>query len=486
MAEPRQYAFSPLERRGVIAGLRVGQLLVLGGALVLGIGAMRSFPDARGVGLFIGLASAAGFASFVPVRGWTVDQWVPVAARHGARVLTRAHHRTPAVSPHPERGRAVCGPPPVLAGLRFEAVPRPGSASVAIVRDRGAGTLTGVLAVSGRSFVLLDAADKERRLAGWAAVLAALAREGGPVRRIQWLERTVPGDAEALTRHLRRAGTVSTGHPAYASYAQLIAEAGPLGQDHECFVALTVRPPRHGRSSPGEAVLLRELRLLEGQLHSAEIDVDHVLGERELGALIRTAFDPWARGEIGRRAGIHPDLRGPRPQSVWPSATVESWATWQTDGTWHATFWVAEWPRLDVGADFHGPLLLHQAAQRTVALTMAPLPPSAGIREAESARTAQVADEQLRQRAGFLTTARRRREAEGVVRREAELSDGHAAYRYTGYVAVTARSVEELDTACGEVVQAAHQCRIELRRLYGAQQAAFACTLPFGRGLAGR
>ena len=186
-------------------------------------------------------------------------------------------------------------------------------------------------------------------------------------------------------------------------------------------------------------MLLRELRLLEGQLRSAEIDVDRVLGERELGALIRTAFDPWARGEIGRRAGMHPDLRGPRPETAWPSATVESWASWQTDGTWHATFWVAEWPRLDVGADFLGPLLLHQTAQRTVALTMAPLPPSAGIREAESARTAQVADEQLRQRAGFLTTARRRREAEGVVRREAELSDGYAAYRYSGYVMLAVR-----------------------------------------------
>jgi hypothetical protein len=486
VVEPRQYAFAPLERRGVIAGLRTGQLLVLGAALVIGVGALRSLPDLRGVGLFVALASAAGFASFVPVRGWTVDQWVPVVARRAARVLTRAAHRAPTPSGHPECGPALCAPPPALGRLRFDVAARPGSTPVAVVRDRGAGTLTAVLAVSGRSFALLDAADKERRLAGWGAVLADLPREGGPVRRIQWLERTVPGDAEALTRHLQRSSTVPTEHPAFASYADLVAEAGPLGQDHECFVALTVRPSRHGRSSPGDAVLLRELRLLEGRLRSAEIDVDHVLGERELGALIRTAFDPWARIDIGRRASLHPDLRGPRPDSAWPSATVESWASWRTDGTCHATFWVAEWPRLDVGADFLGPLLLHQSAQRTLALTMAPVPPSAGIREAESARTAQAADEQLRHRAGFLTTARRRREAEGVVRRETELSDGHAAYRYIGYVTVTARTLEELEMACGEVVQAAHQCRIELRRLYGAQDAAFACTLPFGRGLAGR
>lgn len=346
--------------------------------------------------------------------------------------------------------------------------------------------MTAVLAVSGRSFALLDAVDKERRLGAWGAILAALAREGGPVRRVQWLERTVPGDAEALSRHVQRDGSLPAEHPAQVSYLELIAEAGPLGQDHECFLALTVHPPRHARGAGGVTILLRELRLLEGQLRTAEIDVHAALGERELGALIRTAFDPWSRVEISRRAGLHPDLPGPDPRRAWPSATVESWATWQTDETCHATFWIAEWPRMDVGADFLAPLLLQSTAQRSLSLTMAPMPPSAGVREAESARTAQAADEQLRQRAGFLTTARRRREAEGVARREAELSDGHAAYRYSGYVTVTARSAEELDAACGEVIQAAHQCRVELRRLYGAQDVAFLCTLPFGRGLAGR
>jgi len=58
--------------------------------------------------------------------------------------------------------------------------------------------------------------------------------------------------------------------------------------------------------------------------------------------------------------------------------------------------------------------------------------------------------------------------------------------RYSGYVTVTARSAEELDIACGELLQSAHQCRLELRRLYGCQGAAFLWALPFGRGLAGR
>jgi hypothetical protein len=108
------------------------------------------------------------------------------------------------------------------------------------------------------------------------------------------------------------------------------------------------------------------------------------------------------------------------------------------------------------------------------------------VREAEAARTAQVADDQLRAKAGFLATARRRREAEGIAQREAELSDGHAAYRFVGYVTVTAQGPEQLEVAVGEIIQAAHQSRMELRRLYGVQDLAFTWTLPFGRGLAVR
>ena len=376
--------------------------------------------------------------------------------------------------------------PACFAGLTFGEVDQPGGAPVGVIADSATGALTAVLAVRGRSFTLLDETDKERRLASWASVMAGLSREGGAVRSLQWVERTVPGDAGALVRHLDRAGALPPGDPAVVSYRELVSTAGPLGQDHECLVALTIRAPRRrGATTPG-GTLLRELRLLEGQLRAAEIDLDCTLTGRGLGAVLQTAFDPWARPAIRRRADRHPDLPGPLPAAAWPCATEESWGWWRTDDAWHASFWVAEWPRSEVGSDFLSGLLLHAGVQRSVSVLMAPLTPSAGVREAEAARTAQAADDQLRARAGFLTTARRRRQAEGVAQREAELSDGHAAYRFSGYVTVTSRSPEELEIAAGEIVHAAHQSRMELRRLYGVQDLAFTWTLPLGRGLAGR
>ncbi len=43
-------------------------------------------------------------------------------------------------------------------------------------------------------------------------------------------------------------------------------------------------------------------------------------------------------------------------------AVRPEWDAVRTDGTWHATYWIAEWPRIDVTPDFLGPLLLRPAA----------------------------------------------------------------------------------------------------------------------------
>src|ERR1700731_2245996 len=109
---------------------------------------------------------------------------------------------------------------------------------------------------------------------------------------------------------------------------------------------------------------------------------------------------------------------------------------------------------------------------------MAPVGPAQATRQVEAARTADMADEELRRRAGFLATMRRRREAEGGLRREAELADGHAEYRFSGYVTVSAAERDALDSACAEVEQTASQAHLELRRLYGQQEQAFTWTLP--------
>jgi hypothetical protein len=159
------------------------------------------------------------------------------------------------------------------------------------------------------------------------------------------------------------------------------------------------------------------------------------------------------------------------------------WSCLRADATWHATYWVAEWPRTDTGPDFLGPLLLSSEVRRTMSVVMEPLGPIEASRKVEQARTADIADAELRRRGGFLATARRRREEEILERREVELADGHAHYRFSGYVTVNAGDQDALEEACGRVEQAAGQAGLEIRRCFGDQLEAFLCTLPLGRGL---
>jgi len=115
---------------------------------------------------------------------------------------------------------------------------------------------------------------------------------------------------------------------------------------------------------------------------------------------------------------------------------------------------------------------------------MAPVAPLRAVRRAEHDRTSSAADEELRRRHGFAVTARTRHEHEATRRRESELADGHSAFRFTGYLAVTADDEAALATACARLEQIAAQAQLELHRMYGAQEDGFSCILPTGRGCA--
>jgi hypothetical protein len=229
--------------------------------------------------------------------------------------------------------------------------------------------------------------------------------------------------------------------------------------------------------------LLRELEALTERLGSADVRVVGVLRPGMVASAIRVAFDPWSRPGLARLASADRDRDGIDEGAAWPVATETTWSTYRADGALHATYWIASWPRTEVGAAFLSPLLLQAQAVRAVSVTIEPVSPVRAFREVEAARTTDVADRELRGRFGFTETARRRRMAEATARREEELADGHAAVRFAGYVTVSARSSEDLERHCSEVEHAAQIARLELLRLYGQQEEAFTYTLPLCRGL---
>jgi hypothetical protein len=274
-----------------------------------------------------------------------------------------------------------------------------------------------------------------------------------------------------------------------ASYLALVDNAAPVGREHEVLIAIRVSHRRAGRlarkAGGGDAglarVAIREAAALVQQLATLEVGVAGALSPRMLARAVRLGFDPETLARTNE--DLDDDTQGVDTGLPGPVATEEGWGVYRADGALHVTYWVADWPRTDVACDVLMPLILADQARRSVSVVMEPRDPARALREAENARTQEVADEDLRDRAGFLTSARRRRQQEAITRRETELADGHGAYRYTGYVTVSAPNPEELEEACAAVEQAAQMARCELRRLWGEQEAAFAATLPLCRGL---
>jgi hypothetical protein len=217
--------------------------------------------------------------------------------------------------------------------------------------------------------------------------------------------------------------------------------------------------------------MAREMGSLVRLLGDADVQVEGVLNAEDLARQLLRTYEP--------DAAITAEATAEDP---WPMAMRESWSTVRVDGMVHATFWVAEWPRIEVRSDFLAPLLLG-SARSTFSVVMAPLGSDAAVRKVEASRTADLADSELRRRGGFVSTARHARESEVLARREAELAEGHASFRYSGFVTISAANDEDLALSCDAVQHTAGQSRLALRRLYGDQASAYTCTLPLCRGL---
>ena len=476
---PVRYRFGPLERRGLVAGWRGGQIAALSVALVVGVGVLRASTSPVAIGVALACLALGVFVATWPVAGRTVEEWVPDALRHvaGARRTTRG------------RGSPFHG----IGMLRVELTarrgasaggPEAGPAWAGVLHDRRARTFTAVLGASSPGFVLLGPHDKARRIDAWSGVLSSVARDGTAVHRIQWLERVDAGHAPraAAARTEEHADTTALDR-ARASYEALVATESAAAR-HEVLVAVTVHAGEaaraikaHGGGDAGACtLLLREVAALRRRLSDASVDTGGVLSPEHLRGVLRGAY-------AGSPPGGPPAPAGDGPGWPWPMGMAPEWGRLRVDGTWHATYWVAEWPRTDVGPDFLGPLLLTSDVRRSVSVVMKPLGPREAARQIEQARTADIADAELRRRGGFLATARRRREEEVLARREAELADGHAQFHFSGYVSVGAADADALEVACGLVEQAAARSGVELRRCYGDQVNAFMCCLPLGRGL---
>lgn len=498
--EERTYRFAPLDRTGWILGLGGAQCVALG-AGILGGGLLVQARAPFATLLLPALASViVGFGSW---DGRAVHEWAPVLLRHG---FLRLRRRDRWCAPIPllmgtVADRSKLPPlPPFLVGLDLidagpvSWCPATRDRGVGLVRDRRYRTVSASLKVRGREFSLVERADQERIVQHWGDALAGFCTERGAVARVRVTEWSAPSGVVDHKRFVEAHGADRRASTARRAYDELLVDAGPTAVRHEALVTVTVDPRRvRGRRGDDSAeaaavdVLLEELRLLTVRLEGAGLMVDPPLSASRTAEIIRLRLDHTAAPRIAARAASLAQLAGVvSAYSAGPMATSAEWGHVRVDGSWHRTYWVAEWPRLDVPPNWLEPMLLHAGGVRTFALHYEPVPPSRSQRRIDRDSTRLAADEEQRSRAGFRIGASHRRAQSAVLEREAELVAGYAELEYAGFVTVSADDRDTLLRSCAEYEQVAAQSGLELRALEGRHDLGLVCALPVGRGIAPR
>lgn len=487
--DERAYRFGPLERRGVIGSLRLGQALTIAAGSIAAVILLRLLPSSQGLPVAVAVLLLCGVMSLAPLGGRTADEWWPVV--WGAVSLRlRGEHRFRASRAAngfeaPLEGEPIRRPeglPSQLSGCRLLSARLADGSELGMLHDAELGAYSAVIALRARAVSLLPASEHERRLEHWGQLLAATARRGSAIRRMQVIEHTAPSDGDAITRYLEETRVKSAPDDALRSYEELVESATRVIQEHEVLLVVQVDERRawanaakagHGRGSRDEQagqVLVKELRALASLLQRLDVTVVGLLSPSHYARVIHLGFDPFTDRTHDRSLG--------------PEAMDVGWTSVHCDGAWHRTYWISQWPRLPVGPVFLTPLLLGTQTVRTVSVVVEPVAPHRSRRAVEAAVTSDEADDVRRESKGFRRTAAQRRQREATLRRENELASGHEELRFAGYVTVSAQDQEELALACDEVEQAAQQSWLELTPCWGEQDVALVQgALPLARGL---
>lgn len=479
----RTYVLSPRDRTGVLLGLTGLQTGLLGAAAVV----FALAAALAGVVVAVPLSGVVA-AGAVRIGGRSLVEELPLQLR---RVVDLVRPPSPwlAVLPVADGERAL---PPATAGQVILSVDPHGRGfpgrmgALAVVHDRSGRRLAVTIRAEGQRFALLDRDDQDRQAQLWGDALAPFASSACPVVAVRWTEWVAPAGMEDQHSWL----TEQAVDPDANGYRALVSEAAPVVAGHEVLVTLVVADRsvagRRGRAGlePAVDALLSEVRLFGQRLEAAGIAVHGPLTPSEVRVAVRVRLDPSCRSALDRRARTLGERAGLADGAGHPLSASSTWRHWRVDGTLHRAFYVAEWPRLPVAADWLQGLVLHAGVVRTIGVTYEPVPPAASRRRVERQVTKLATDAEQRTRTGFRVDGQHQRASQAVLDREQELVAGYAEFAYVGIVDVSARDEAELDRAAEELVQVAAAVGVDLRPLHGRHDLAVAALLPLARTVA--
>ena len=483
----RRYILGRHESRSLLGRREGGEVAVVVVGIVLGVlSSLVTGGSPAGFALLSLFVLGSVAAVYLPWRGRTPYQWLPIDVRFGVQ-----GRRAAFVSDAREAGVDIetgveCDvhPPEAVGALRWLAQPF-GGAELAILARLEDGSLTSVLEIEGPGVGLFDGPDQEGMVARWGAVLRDLANSEGFVSRIELLERCMPVDPQAHDRYVAEFDALAVPEQLRLSYDELHDQVGAVSEQHRNFLVVRMTGDRAlarasklaGGGDDGlGAVMLREVEALAARLEDAGIKVLHGLGPRRTAALIASLYNP-----------DHPldDTVGMTPRNAWPRTTVNTREYLEVDGDWfHATAWVKTWPLVAVGVNFLAPLLVQTPGViRTVAVTMDLIPTDVAMTTAMSDLTTDAANSSAAAKAGRTADPRDDRQLSQAELRAYDISQGAGGVKAVGYVTVSARTAEDLELAKRRMRTAGARAWLTLEWCDKEHDRAFINTLPLARGL---
>ncbi|MCX6462696.1 MAG: hypothetical protein NTW05_03735 [Pseudonocardiales bacterium] len=485
---PRLYGNWRAERGWGVGSLSTTATVVVFGAVLAPLLAVSVFPPAA-LPLFAVSPVVIG-ATVVRVGGISLADVVVRRARFGrARAAGWTEWSGGVLTEHP-RGADLPG---VLAPLCPVEVDDGRGGRHALLWHRRTGTLTAVLRCSP---IGLDLADPDRA-DGWVAAWGALLADLGYAPLVRHLSVTVdtaPTGGTSVRDHLAAAMDPAAPTLAARIMSELAELAPATTAETDTRVALCLDP---NRATPRPTDLLasavevgRRLPAVENQLAACGVAI---LGRASTGWLagrIRAAFDPEVRPELSRlttREGRTPDAWRDReaPEVLaWadagPVAARERWEHYRHEGGLSVTWGLREAPRQAVTASVLAPLLAPGAFPRRVTWLYQPYPAEQAAARVENEITSGQVRRAWAERTRRDETQRERDDRARAVQSAREEAAGAGLGRFTVYVTTTVTRDDHLAAAVADVEQRAGQAKLRLRRLRGAQAAAFAAGLGIG------
>jgi type VII ESX secretion system EccE translocon-like protein len=469
--------FPPSERKGgsvfdsreqlvaVVAGAGVG-LVVIG----------SRGPRLSSLLVAIGVFALAGWSAFF--RRWgglTPAEWVPIVSRYALRRAGGAATWHAPVDATSEVADAATHAVGLLAGLEFF-----NHDGIGVVRDRRAGTYGAVVEVREIPFGLMDADDQVRHHDYWGAFLEGLGSEGQDLDMLQAVEESGPADEVDAYAWLNERAALPEDHEAHRDYRELLDRAAPAARRRRGYVTVQIKARALARqihaSGGGVAgacrALVTEVRAASDALRDAGLDVVSVLSAQGIAAVVRCAVDPPAVRLL--RLGDVPAAE------AGPQAWHDGWRIYRTDGAWHITGLIKEYPREPRGIDFLAPLVLRRGIHRRIAFCFRPIPEEEATDQLFVSGVRADAEEQAATSMGLSATPRKRLAREARKRHEKEAARGAAFHRFGGAVTVTGTSPEEAEEHFAALCRIAARNKMQVRRMWGQQEVGFRMTLPLG------